>query len=41
MKGKAFRDRDNQALHERRMKERTRIVVTQKNIEYIPFGCAC
>ena len=35
MKGKAFRDRDNQALHERRMKERTRIVVTQKNIEYI------
>ena len=35
MKGKPFRDRDNQALHERRMKERTRIVVTQKNIEYI------
>ena len=35
MKGKPFRDRDNRALHERRMKERTRIVVTQKNIEYI------
>ena len=35
MKGKPFRDQDNQALHERRMKERTRIVVTQKNIEYI------
>ncbi len=30
MKGKPFRDRDNRALHERRMKERTRIVVTQK-----------
>ena len=36
MKGKPFRDRDNRALHERRMKERTRIVVTQKNIEYMP-----
>lgn len=35
MKGKPFRDQDNRALHERRMKERTRIVVTQKNIEYI------
>lgn len=35
MKGKPFRDRDNRALHERRMKERTHIVVTQKNIEYI------
>ena len=35
MKGKPFRDQDNRALHERRMKERARIVVTQKNIEYI------
>lgn len=35
MKNKPFRDQDNRALHERRMKERTRIVVTQKNIEYI------
>ena len=35
MKGKPFRDQDNRALHERRMKECTRIVVTQKNIEYI------
>ena len=35
MKGKPFRDQDNRALHERRMKERTRIVVTQKNIEFI------
>ncbi len=35
MKGKPFRDQDNRALHERRMKERTRIVVTQKNIEYM------
>ena len=35
MKGKPFRDQDNRALHERRMKERTRIVVTQKNIDYI------
>ena len=35
MKGKPFQDQDNRALHERRMKERTRIVVTQKNIEYI------
>lgn len=35
MKGKPFRDQDNRALHERRMKERTRVVVTQKNIEYI------
>lgn len=35
MKSKPFRDQDNRALHERRMKERTRIVVTQKNIEYI------
>ena len=35
MKGKPFRDQDNRTLHERRMKERTRIVVTQKNIEYI------
>ena len=34
MKGKPFRDQDNRALHERRMKERARIVVTQKNIEY-------
>lgn len=35
MKGKPFRDQDNRALHERRMKERARIVVTQKNIEYM------
>ena len=35
MKGKPFRDQDNRALHERRMKEHTRVVVTQKNIEYI------
>ena len=35
MKNKPFRDLDNRALHERRMKEHTRVVVTQKNIEYI------
>ena len=35
MKNKPFRDLDNRALHERRMKERTRIAITQKNIEYI------
>ena len=35
MKGKPFRDQDNRELHELRIKERTRIVVTQKNIEYI------
>lgn len=35
MKGKAFRDRDNQALHEKKMNESVRMAVSQQNIEFI------
>lgn len=35
MKGKPFRDRDNQALHEKKMNESVRMAVSQQNIEFI------
>lgn len=35
MKGKAFRDRDNQALHEKKMNESVRMAVSRQNIEFI------
>ena len=35
MKGKAFRDRNNQSLHEKKMKESVRIAVSRQNIEFI------
>ena len=35
MKGKAFRDRDNQALHEKKMNESVRVAISRKNIEFI------
>ena len=35
MKGKAFRDRDNQALHEKKMHESVRMAVSRQNIEFI------
>ena len=35
MKGKPFRDRDNQALHDKRMNESVRVAISRKNIEFI------
>lgn len=35
MKDKPFIYQDNRALHERRMKERTRTVISKRNIEFI------
>lgn len=35
MKEQPFVYQDTRALHEKRMKERTRLVITQKNIEFI------
>ena len=35
MKGKPFRDRDNQALHDKRMNESVRMAVSRQNIEFI------
>lgn len=35
MKGKAFRDRDNRALHEKKMNESVRVAVSRQNIEFI------
>ena len=35
MKGKAFRDRDNQALHEKKMNESVRVAVSRQNIDFI------
>ena len=35
MKGTAFRDRDNQALHEKKMNESVRMAVSRQNIEFI------
>ena len=35
MKGKTFRDRDNQALHDKRMNESVRVAISRKNIEFI------
>lgn len=35
MKGKAFRDRNNQALHEKKMNESVRMAVSRQNIEFI------
>ena len=35
MKGKPFRDRDNQALHDKRMNESVRVEISRKNIELI------
>ena len=35
MSGKAFRDRDNRALHEKKMNESVRMAVSRQNIEFI------
>lgn len=35
MNGKPFRDRDNQALHDKRMNESVRVAISRKNIEFI------
>ena len=35
MKDKPFIYQDNRALHERRMKERTRTAISKRNIEFI------
>ena len=35
MKGKPFRDQDNQALHDKRMNESVRVAISRKNIEFI------
>lgn len=35
MNGKAFRDRDNRALHEKKMNESVRMAVSRQNIEFI------
>ena len=35
MKGKPFGDRDNQALHDKRMNESVRVAISRKNIEFI------
>ena len=35
MSGKAFRDRDNRALHEKKMNESVRVAVSRQNIEFI------
>ena len=35
MKGKPFRDRDNQALHDKSMNESVRVAISRKNIEFI------
>lgn len=35
MKDKPFYYQDNRALHEKRLNERTRIVISQRNIEFI------
>ena len=35
MKGKPFRDRDNQALHDKRMNESVRVAISRRNIEFI------
>ena len=35
MSGKAFRDRDNRALHEKKMNESVRLAVFRQNIDFI------
>ena len=35
MNGKAFRDRDNRVLHEKKMNESVRMAVSRQNIEFI------